>query len=128
MNNDNMIYLLQTREFISLGEPVYKIGQTTRGFARFKDSCYKGCQVKTIYHCPNFDPQKLENILIDKFNENFIKRTDLGREYFQGNIDDMITLIYSTIYDLNQEIAQIEYNLQNEVNNYDYNSHYSYYP
>ena len=60
--NNKYIYLLQTREFIMLNEPVYKIGQTTRGYERIKE--YKGGRLKTMYHCPNIEPVILETILI----------------------------------------------------------------
>ena len=108
--NNNYIYLLQTREFIMLNEPVYKIGQTTRGYERIKE--YKGGRLKTMYHCPNIEPVILETILIRKFDEKFIKRTDLGREYYEGDVDDMIKLIYDTIYSLTQK----KYDQQNSLN------------
>lgn len=81
------IYLLQTREFINLQQPVFKLGKTKNPKCRLS-SYPRGSAVHFISLVPDCDAAEKE--LLQIFTEKFIQRKDLGREYFLGNIQEMI--------------------------------------
>lgn len=43
------------------------------------------------------DCNKIEKILLDEFPKIFKQRKDLGKEYFEGNVFEMINVIITTI-------------------------------
>ena len=101
------IYLLQEREFIKTNEPIYKLGKTKTGInsngdlKRFKQ--YPNGSNLIIYReCDDCDNKEKE--LLSLFNDKFIQRDDIGREYFEGNYNIMKQLIIdnvNTIDDIN---------------------------
>jgi hypothetical protein len=86
----NFIYLLQEREFIKTGECVYKIGKTINPKARLTDYS-KGTMVCCLLLCENCD--ELEKRLIAIFTEKFKLRCDIGKEYFEGDVYEMVNTI-----------------------------------
>jgi hypothetical protein len=86
----NFIYLLQEREFIKTGECVYKIGKTINPKARLTDYS-KGTMVCCLLLCENCD--ELEKRLIAIFTEKFKLRCDIGKEYFEGDVYEMVKTI-----------------------------------
>ena len=84
------VYLLQEREFTKSGENIYKIGKTTRPSERIK-GYPKGSILFLNLPCENCD--EMEKLLIKTFDEQFINRPDVGREYYQGDMDIMIQQI-----------------------------------
>jgi|688.fasta_scaffold130728_2 hypothetical protein len=85
------IYILQTREFIQLKQPVYKIGRTAQlNYDRFKQYP-KGSILYQQSYC--FNCLETENILIEEFKKLFKHRKDIGREYFEGDLLSMIRLL-----------------------------------
>jgi hypothetical protein len=88
------VYILQEREFINSGEPVYKIGKTINPKNRMS-SYPKASNVLGIYLCG--DCHTTEKSLIELFDVKFIKRKDLGLEYYQGDINEMVNEIYFLI-------------------------------
>jgi len=86
-NREGINYIIQTRESIRMQEDVYKIGMTNdieRRLAQYP----KGSQVvKTINVS---DRIKCEKVLLYLFNLKYIKRTDMGNEYFEGDLQSMI--------------------------------------
>jgi uncharacterized Zn-finger protein len=99
-NNDNTvitikpeyIYLLQEREFKNNKQEIYKIGKTKQyNFRRFNDYPKDSLLILHIL-CDNCDIS--EKKLIELFNTKYIKRTDIGNEYFEGNYKNMISDIY----------------------------------
>ena len=96
------IYLLQVREFIKTKEPIYKIGKTKQEFGkRFnqypKDSCIY--LVLKVDNCAEF-----ENKIKNAFDIKFRQRSDIGREYYEGNVNNMIIEI-TEIFRLNKCIS-----------------------
>lgn len=93
--NDNKcgaIYLLQEREFLNSGENVYKIGRTSQeGLKRF-DSYPKGSVLYCIRKSDN--PIRDEKTIKNVFDDMFENRDDIGREYYQGDLTDMISIFY----------------------------------
>jgi hypothetical protein len=89
--SSDYIYLIRTREFIQLNQPVYKIGRTKQpNFNRLKQYP-KGSEVIDWLSC--FNCIITENILIKEFKQHFKHRPDLGNEYFEGNVIDMSNLL-----------------------------------
>jgi T5orf172 domain len=87
------IYLLQEREFVNKKECVYKIGRTEQiNLGRFK-SYPKG----SILYFQGFcvDSVRCEREILKLFQSKYEKRRDIGSEYFEGDINDMIFDLYS---------------------------------
>lgn len=81
------IYLIREREFVRLGESVYKIGRSKNFEKRF-ESYPKNSEIL----CCTFtkDQFRAERTLISLFDSLFDQRSDIGREYFEGNRGRMI--------------------------------------
>lgn len=92
------IYLIHTRASLNIKEPVYKIGKTADFNKRLSgyDKGNKPILVLYVNNCDIF-----EKLIIEIFNTNFIKRTDYGNEYFEGNVSDMIGIIMDKFNDIN---------------------------
>ena len=97
-NNDEYIYLLQEREFIKTNEHIYKIGKTKQECLKRICNYPNGTKLLIQIICNDCD--KYEKILINKFKEIFIHKKDIGYEYFKGNYNQMINIIYNTVYEL----------------------------
>lgn len=90
------IYLLQEREFIKTNEPIFKIGKTKQKPLKRMSQYPK---MSKIYLILNVDDCTIaEKKLIHIFDQKFIQRKDIGREYYSGNVIDMINLIMKTLY------------------------------
>lgn len=85
------IYLLQEREFIRLNQSVYKIGYTAVGLKRFKNYPHDS-NVLLVKIFDNCNPEKE---LIDLFKTNFRQCVEIGKEYFEGDKNHMMDLIYN---------------------------------
>ena len=93
------IYLLQPLRSITSNEQIYKIGKTKRNnFKRFNE--YPSGSILLLQSICN-DCDSMEIKLLKLFDEKFIKKTDYGREYFEGNLIEMKKLINSEI--MNEE-------------------------
>ena len=113
------IYLIHTRASLNINEPVYKIGKTN-DFSKRISGYDKGSIPILMLYVNNSDI--FEKLIIEIFNTNFIKRTDYGNEYFEGNVSDMIGIIMDNFKELNmcynieqEEHKQVEMNVNNNV-------------
>lgn len=89
------IYLLREREFINANQEVYKVGRTKQeNQTRFKQ--YPKGSVLYFQMICN-DCNNIEKQVLNLFKEKFINRKDIGSEYFGGDYNEMINIIYSTI-------------------------------
>jgi hypothetical protein len=89
LNNKIMeyVYIIQEREFVKEGRPLYKIGRTTqKPYQRFSNYP-KGSIEFLCMNVPNC--KKAEAIIKNKFNTKFKVDRDIGVEYFEGDIDEM---------------------------------------
>jgi hypothetical protein len=102
-DKDEFVYLLKTREFINTGQEIYKIGKTVSPTNRM-GNYPKGSKVKMMHLCDNCD--KTERELIKLFDEKFIKQTDIGREYYKGDMREMIKEINYYFYDTYNKIRR----------------------
>ena len=91
----NYIYLIQEREFIKTQENIYKIGMTTKeNHTRFKQYPKNSTLLLQIV-CDNC--KKMEKEITKLFEQKFMIRKDIGREYFQGDYKLMINYICNMI-------------------------------
>lgn len=81
------IYLLQEREFIHKNQNVYKLGKTKQENVRRIQSYPKGTDLIFCTKCDDCDTA--ENDLIQIFKTKFIQQTEIGREYFKGDLNEM---------------------------------------
>ena len=106
------VYLLQEREFVNNGEPVYKIGKTKQANLQRFNSYPKGSVLLQQTYCN--DCNKTEKEIIKLFDTKYKKRTDRGSEYYEGNFKQMIfdinkiIDIENEIEDKNNKITKIE--------------------
>lgn len=81
------LYIIKEREFMKTKEPILKLGKTTDIKHRMpkypKDSL-----VLVIYYCTSI--HDTEKYLIQHFDQEFKQRADIGREYYEGDEDDMV--------------------------------------
>ena len=90
------IYLIQEREFIKTGEPIYKIGKTKKeNLIRFKQYS-KGSMMLCQIISKDCDEDERE--LLGIFRTNYVPRRDIGSEYFEGDYTKMIQDIYETMF------------------------------
>ena len=89
------IYLLQPLRSITNNEQIYKIGKTKReNFKRFNEYPV-GSILLLQSSCKNCD--LMEKRLLKIFDEHFIKETEYGREYFNGDLFEMKKIINSEL-------------------------------
>lgn len=89
------IYMLREREFIASNQDIYKIGRSEQ------ENCIRVVKYPKSSEliCKNscFDCLEMENYLIKLFKNKYIQRTDIGSEYFEGNVIQMHNDICMTI-------------------------------
>lgn len=84
---DGHIYVVKEREFIKTRENIYKIGRS-KNIVRRMPSYPKNSLIYTIMYAKNV--VETEKELIKYFDDIFIKRTDIGSEYYECNEDDLM--------------------------------------
>lgn len=93
----NYIYLLQEREFIKTNENIYKIGRTNQCFTKRFKQYPKNSKLYLVLEVN--DNIKAESALKKALTEKFIKRKDIGEEYFQGSIKAIKNTVISVCRD-----------------------------
>ena len=90
MKDDEFVYLVWPIRFMEQRQNVYKLGKTTGHNCRNRFSGYdKGSRIKLIWNVPDCDIA--EKHLLAEFRERYKARTDVGAEYFQGDVNQMKT-------------------------------------
>jgi len=93
----NYIYLLQEREFLKTKENIYKVGMTEKeNYTRF-NQYPKGSILLFQMICK--DCKIIEKHILQQFKLLFDQRKEIGIEYFKGNYEQMIDIIYTIIKD-----------------------------
>lgn len=87
------IYMLQEREFVKTGEPVYKIGKT-KNISQRMGKYPKNSLIILVLQVKNSD--RFEVQLLNRFRRKF--KLVLGREYFEGDRQEMIGVILNEYY------------------------------
>lgn len=93
--NINYIYLLKEREFIKTKEDIYKIGKTRQSPNNRLTGYPKSSEVILFLEVPDCDI--IEKTLIEIFKDVFIQRKDIGTEYFEGDKNKMIEIIFENV-------------------------------
>lgn len=95
------IYLIREREFVNLNAPVFKIGRTVNCVNRM-NQYPKGSEIYLIV--PVTNSVWYEKQLLDIFDDHFERATVnndgqhyIGREYYIGNLDEMVYIINTFI-------------------------------
>lgn len=89
------IYIVQPREFIRMKENVYKIGRTAQSPDKRIGQYPKNTKLYFIIAVDNSIEK--ETMLLRIFRKEFIPRTDFGSEYFEGDVNDMISTIVDNL-------------------------------
>ena len=88
------LYLIHTREFITTEMPIYKIGRGDN--VQIRVSQYpNGSNLLFLNICKN--SKLCEKELIEIFKQKFIQEKYYGREYFSGDVYDMIDVMCNYI-------------------------------
>jgi len=87
------VYVVQEREFIALGMPIYKIGYTTKKPLIRLSRYPKGSEC--IFITPVSNGMTAEQQIFKEFekHEELIQRKDIGTEYYEGDLNKMISII-----------------------------------
>ncbi len=107
MSNTGYIYLLKPFEYIKTEKNIYKIGRT-RQKNLDRTNQYPGCQVILLIECS--DHINSETDLIRLFKKKY--KLYHGREYFEGDYQDMINTISNYLYEKRIELGKL--NILNE--------------
>jgi len=86
------IYLIQTPECKNTN--IYKIGRTSKPTLTRMNGYPKGC--KLIVTLPCSDEKKTEKRIVRLFDTKFTRESN-GREYYSGNLRDMVNIIKDNV-------------------------------
>lgn len=86
------IYLIREREFVNTNEPIYKIGKSINIKSRMP-SYPKNSVIIAIFHTKRFDVHRIERELISICDKRFKQRKDIGREYYEADVNDLVNEI-----------------------------------
>lgn len=89
------LYIIHLREFIKSSEDTYKVGKTIQKNCKRTGSYPKGSVVHYVESVSDCD--LLEKLVINKFTSEFKRRLDYGYEYFEGDLTEMKSLMFSII-------------------------------
>jgi|LakMenEpi03Aug12_release.lakeMendotaPanAssembly.Ray.scaffolds.fasta_scaffold35337_6 hypothetical protein len=92
IKNPEYIYLLQEREFVNSEKSIYKLGKSKQDNTARVRQYPKGSILLFQKICNNCDANETE--LIKLFNEKYVKHSEIGNEYFEGNVNEMMRDIF----------------------------------
>ena len=96
------MYLVQEREFVRAGENIYKVGQTVE-IGRRLVKYPSGSIPYLVLHTGGNDHVELEKNILQQFRKMFISRKDIGLEYFEGDVGQMMEIIMDMQMDFRLE-------------------------
>ena len=85
------VYIIHVREQILLNQSIYKIGKTTQSIMKRLSQYPKGSI--PYYIAPVTDCTKAENSIKKKFKHLYVQCTDIGTEYFDGDVFQMKSVV-----------------------------------
>lgn len=88
------IYVIYTREFLKHQEPVYKVGKTENIVARLKQYP-RGSKLLFVQYV--HDCHLLESHVLNHLTSTFKVRTDIGAEYFEGDIMKLLAEVHTIV-------------------------------
>ncbi len=86
------VYLLHEREFLNSGRQLYKIGRTSQSPNDRFDDYPKGSCVVFYLRVP--DSKATEKAIKAAFKIKFKQDRDIGQEYFEGDVNEMIQTLF----------------------------------
>lgn len=98
LKSDGHIYVVKEREFIKTKENIYKIGRS-KNIVNRMPSYPKSSKIFTIMYVKNV--KEVEKFMIDRFDGLFIKRIDIGNEYYECDEDELMrecSMIVHSLY------------------------------
>ena len=104
------VYLLHEREFLNSGRQLYKIGRTSQSPNDRFDDYPKGSCVVFYLRVP--DSKATEKAIKAAFKLKFKQDRDIGQEYFEGDVNDMIQSFFfistkiDSVFDENEKLKQ----------------------
>lgn len=99
------IYLIHIREFIKSKENVLKMGRSDNLDNRVRQYP-KGSNILFMMKCK--DSILCEQYLLNLFNIKFTHKSEYGKEFFEGNEDEMIDEIYKYLHNYNKNYKKKE--------------------
>jgi hypothetical protein len=96
LNYEEMIYIIHERTFVELNANIYKIGKTKNIKSRL-NGYTKGSKLVFSISCNDCD--SAEKLILNylKTNDNYIHAKQYGNEYFQCDVNNLISDIYKLI-------------------------------
>lgn len=88
------VYVLQEREFVKTKENIFKAGRTKDQYQRLQSYPNGSILLLLLYVVNEFEA---EREVLKELGKHFKCRRDIGNEYFEGNIDDIIECIYKVV-------------------------------
>lgn len=108
------IYLIYIREYLLQGLPIYKIGMTADLVERLRQYPKGSMYIYTCY-CENISitENRIKKIFIDLFYQ----KRNLGVEYFEGNVHQMVSVIHTHVQlDFVNNVIPVQINLHKKQN------------
>lgn len=87
MQDKEYVYFIHEREFLQARKPIYKLGKTTQWNCRRLQDYPKDSALILVWRVP--DCHVVERALIAEFDSLYKKRTDIGAEYYEGDVNKM---------------------------------------
>jgi len=87
MHDSEYVYFIHEREFLQARKPIYKLGKTTQWNCRRLQDYPKDSALILVWRVP--DCHAAERALIAEFDSLYTKRTDIGAEYYEGDVNKM---------------------------------------
>ena len=96
LDHHEQIYIIHERTFVELNDNIYKIGKT-KNIKNRLNGYTKGSKLLFSIACK--DCTESENKILNflKNNEKYIHAKEYGNEYFQCNLQDLMSDIYNLI-------------------------------
>jgi hypothetical protein len=98
---DGFVYLLQEREFVRSGEPIYTVGRTINMIARFRQYTTGSVFIRCL---PCVDHVDAERRLIAGFKCIFVMRREFGYETFEGDCEKMKLAMQDIVWAKNLDV------------------------
>ena len=95
------IYILREREFVNSNQNVYKIGRTQDWIKRYRQ--YPK-QTEVLFVIKTIESQRKENDIVNLLKKLTTQRIDIGREYFESDINIIVDKVYSICQESNHNV------------------------
>lgn len=95
--NDGHLYIVKEREFIKTNENIFKIGRSQNIVNRMP-AYPKDSRIYCIMYTPHLKED--EKRMIKLFDDLFINRTDIGREYYECSENEIMSQFLLFIKDI----------------------------